>query len=135
MIKKFKKGEKFKSFKEFLNYFENNRGYYFKSVLDTSGFPTMPFSLLANGDFSNYAPAIEVKERETTEGGFEIGEEVTVYNRYLFAVPAKGYIVGISSMDQALQVVFPLEENKNVRKHSGKYFFKEECRKKGSGNG
>lgn len=59
-----------------------------------------------------------------------IGCKVAVFNRYLFAVPVKGTIVGISSKDNSFQIVF--DENNpggtNVNKHDNGYFFQEECK-------
>lgn len=59
---------------------------------------------------------------------FKVGDMVTVYNRYLFAVPVRGIVKDISSHDGALSIMFNHDENKNVRKHDKGYFFPEECR-------
>lgn len=59
-----------------------------------------------------------------------IGREVTVYDRYLFAVPVKGRIVGIAEKDGAFRVEF-YDDNpggSNVTKHNGKFFHHQQCR-------
>ena len=59
-----------------------------------------------------------------------IDQEVTVYDRYLFAVPVKGVVTAISITDGAYQVTF-YENNPggpNVTKHNGKYFHHQQCR-------
>ena len=55
-----------------------------------------------------------------------VGDKVRVFNRYLFAVPQKGTVIGVAKKDNALKVVF-LSDNKNVLKHDRKLFFQEEC--------
>lgn len=59
-----------------------------------------------------------------------IGKKVVVYNRYLFAVPVKGTIIGVSTKDGAFQVNFDEGQpgGSNVNAKSGSYFFREECR-------
>ena len=55
-----------------------------------------------------------------------LGKICTVYNRYLFAVPVRGYITGRSDKDGAYRVQFYEDGGKNVTKHSGSYFFPQE---------
>ncbi len=59
-----------------------------------------------------------------------IGKQVTVYNRYLFAVPVKGTVIGLSDHDGALQVRFNDNNpgGSNVTKHNGGYFLRQECK-------
>jgi len=59
-----------------------------------------------------------------------LGKDVIVYSRYLFAVPVRGHIIGISSKDGAYQVSFYANNpgGSNVTKYDGKFFHKEQCR-------
>ena len=59
-----------------------------------------------------------------------IGEQVTVYDRYLFAVPVKGYITNVSEKDGAFAVTFYNDNpgGHNVIKHNGKFFHHQQCR-------
>lgn len=59
-----------------------------------------------------------------------IGMDVTVYDRYLFAVPVRGYITAISNHDGAYQVSFYTDNpgGPNVVKHDGRYFHPEQCK-------
>lgn len=59
-----------------------------------------------------------------------VGKVVTVYDRYLFGVPVKGYITGVSSHDGAYKVSFFLDNpgGLSVVKHNGKHFHEEQCR-------
>lgn len=58
-----------------------------------------------------------------------IGMGVTVYNRYLFAVPVKGIITNTNDALSCYQVIFWTDNpgGKNVNKHDGEYFFVREC--------
>lgn len=60
--------------------------------------------------------------------GFEVGDKVTVYNRYLFAIPAIGVVYKIASKDGALSIIFDSNQSVNATKHNNCYFFQEECR-------
>ena len=59
-----------------------------------------------------------------------IGMEAIVYDRYLFAVPVRGYIASISDHDGAYQISFYTDNSggPNVVKHDGTYFHPEQCR-------
>lgn len=59
-----------------------------------------------------------------------IGRTVTVYDRYLFALPVKGCVTGVSDQDGAYRIQFFTGQpgGNNVTNHSGKYFMKEQCR-------
>lgn len=59
-----------------------------------------------------------------------IGKTVTVYDRYLFAVPVKGTIIEVSKKDGAFRVNFSPNNpgGPNVTKHSGKFFHAEQCK-------
>ena len=59
----------------------------------------------------------------------EVGGRVIVYDRYLFAVPVKGTITGISDKDGAFQVTFDSDNpgSPNVNKHNGSYFHHQQC--------
>lgn len=62
--------------------------------------------------------------------GCPVGREVTVYDRYLFAVPVKGEVISVSGHDGAYQVKFFTNNlgGHNVNKHDGGYFHPEQCR-------
>lgn len=66
--------------------------------------------------------------KEAKRQCFQIGDSVTVYNRFLFAIPVNGIVRQISSKDGSLSIVFDEDENRNVIKHNESYFFIEECR-------
>ena len=57
-----------------------------------------------------------------------IGCTVTVYDRYLFAVPVRGVITAVSEKDGAYQVDFFQEGGQNVIRYSGGYFHHQQCR-------
>lgn len=80
-------------------------------------------------ELARFENEFEVEEVEANSERL-IGREVTVYNRYLFAVPVKGVITGVNSRDGSYSVDFYPNQHSgsNVTKHNGKYFFKEECR-------
>lgn len=61
------------------------------------------------------------------------GKEVTVYCRYLFAVPVKGVITDVSPHDGSYKVDFYEGQHggSNVTKQNGSYFLKEQCRVSG----
>jgi len=52
------------------------------------------------------------------------GQEVIVYDRYLFEVPMTGIIQHISRDTGALMVKF----HTPITKHSFRYFYREQCR-------
>jgi hypothetical protein len=56
----------------------------------------------------------------------KVGDTVRVFNRYLFDVPVESYVTKISCHDKAVAIYFT-ENNKNVVKHDGTFFFQEEC--------
>lgn len=71
----------------------------------------------------------EIPDDEPEENKSPIGRNVCVYNRYLFALPVYGRVIGVSQKDGAYQVEF-FDNNpggSNVTKHSGGYFFQQEC--------
>ena len=59
-----------------------------------------------------------------------IGKDVTVYCRYLFAVPVQGCITDVSNHDGAYEVFFYTNNpgGPNVTKHNGKFFLPEQCK-------
>ena len=60
---KYKKGENFKSFIELCEYFANNEGYYYFDEYGNEK-PRGCFDYISIEGYANYAPAIEIKERE-----------------------------------------------------------------------
>lgn len=65
MTKQYRKGENFKSMKEFNEYFESNGGYYYNSIAaKQSGYPALSYGTVKTGHFKLYAPAIEIKEEK-----------------------------------------------------------------------
>lgn len=83
---------------------------------------------------SYYKSCLSNKYRQVTCRPLEvssdiIGKRVTVYNRYLFAVPVKGTIKSISPHDGSYQIVFDKDQHggSNVNKHDLGYFFPQEC--------
>jgi hypothetical protein len=72
-------------------------------------------------------PAVEKKEKDME---FKIGSRVIVYDRYLFAVPVRGWVTEISDKDGALRVSFDDDNpgGHNVNKHDGKFFHHQQCR-------
>lgn len=61
---------------------------------------------------------------------FKIGKTVTVYDRYLFAVPVRGTITNVSDKDGAYQVKLfsNVQAWQNIKKFSGGYFHHQQCR-------
>lgn len=88
------------------------------------------FGLLARG-WKRLVPEDAVMVVEAPVAPFNIGDRVTVFNRYLFAKPVLGTVVGIAESDGALQINFDDGQHgqHNVTRMSGHYYFPEECRK------
>ncbi len=65
-----------------------------------------------------------------------VGQRVTVYDRYLFAVPVMGVITGVSHTDGAFQIDFNSDNpgGHSVTQHNGKYFHQEQCKVHGRGS-
>jgi len=81
-----------------------------------------------------YSEEMENTACEREIGRVRIGDILIVYDRYLFALPVKGVVMGKSTHDGSIQINFhPFKDTNhggiNTLAYSGKYFHPEQCRR------